>query len=286
MNKIFTNNIGHLGQIQHASFYRFLSQGIAEELKLIANPFPIKVKLFSPIKRKNSFKNSCKIKFKRNNTKRINIAKKHKKKILIYFLLENCLISNKFYNISEIIRKDSTYSILIFLPLQYSYKKNINKVNDKKEISLFLVKQYIFLGEIPLMTDEGTFIINGCERIVISQIIKSPGVYFQKVFFLKKKIIYKATIISDSGLWSKMQYENKNISQFKTLEDFIATKENAEKEYHNTKKYQQSIIDNIFTYIDEYDFHFELRNIFYKFSNLENLDDIYVNLDELKKKKT
>ena len=62
----------------------------------------------------------------------------------------------------------------------------LNDVNEPKSNSLKLnkvrIKQDLFFGEIPLITEEGTFVINGCERIVISQIIRSPGVYFRKEF--------------------------------------------------------------------------------------------------------
>jgi DNA-directed RNA polymerase beta subunit len=53
------------------------------------------------------------------------------------------------------------------------------------------------------MTEEGTFIISGCERVVISQIIRSPGIYFRKEFTMSGKTIYGATVISNKGLWTK-----------------------------------------------------------------------------------
>lgn len=237
MNKIFTNNIGHLGQIQHANFYRFLYKGIAEELKIITNPFPIKKK-YKIIKKKYR--------------KLI-----RKQNILIFFSLENCIISNSFFNVTKIIKEDLTYSVLVFLPIQYSYTNN--RESTKKDISMILVKQYISLGEIPLMTDEGTFIVNGCERIVISQIIKSPGIYFKKDLSLINKIIYTATIISNNGLWSQMLYKN-----FPEKKEKVYYKESL-----ILKKSQEEVLDNFFIYIDEYDFHNELRNFFYEFSNLE-----------------
>ena len=54
------------------------------------------------------------------------------------------------------------------------------------------------------MTEEGTFIISGCERIIISQIIRSPGIYFRKEFGTNRKAIYTATIISNRGIWTKI----------------------------------------------------------------------------------
>jgi DNA-directed RNA polymerase subunit beta len=59
------------------------------------------------------------------------------------------------------------------------------------------------------MTEEGTFIVNGCERIVISQIIRSPGIYFRKEFGTKRKTVYTATIISNKGLWTKFVLDKK-----------------------------------------------------------------------------
>jgi DNA-directed RNA polymerase beta subunit len=79
--------------------------------------------------------------------------------------------------------------------------KNKLKEPFKKKVR---AKVDIFFGEIPLMTEEGTFILNGCERVIISQIIRSPGVYFRKEFGTVRKTIYTATIISNKGLWTKI----------------------------------------------------------------------------------
>jgi DNA-directed RNA polymerase subunit beta len=57
------------------------------------------------------------------------------------------------------------------------------------------------------MTEEGSFILNGCEKIVVSQIIRSPGVYFEKKFDTRNKAIYTATIISNKGLWTRVIYD-------------------------------------------------------------------------------
>jgi DNA-directed RNA polymerase subunit beta len=63
-----------------------------------------------------------------------------------------------------------------------------------------------FFGEIPLMTPEGTFIINGCERVIINQIIRSPGIYYRRE--AQEKILhYSATLISDRGSWLKFEFE-------------------------------------------------------------------------------
>jgi DNA-directed RNA polymerase subunit beta len=69
-------------------------------------------------------------------------------------------------------------------------------------------EQEVFFGEIPLMTDNGTFIINGTERVIVSQLHRSPGVFFERVpaqgYFLGKIIPYR-------GSWVEFEYDNKNI---------------------------------------------------------------------------
>ena len=69
-------------------------------------------------------------------------------------------------------------------------------------------EQEVFFGEIPLMTNNGTFIINGTERVIVSQLHRSPGVFFERVaaqgYFLGKIIPYR-------GSWVEFEYDNKNL---------------------------------------------------------------------------
>ena len=88
-------------------------------------------------------------------------------------------------------------------------KELSSKSSKRTKIKKIRVNQDIFFGEIPLMTEEGTFVISGCERIVISQIIRSPGVYFRKEFGTSRKATYTATIISNKGLWTKFILDQK-----------------------------------------------------------------------------
>lgn len=190
MNNIFLNNIGDLSEAPRASFYRFLIHGIAEEFQNFQNPFVTKIKVF---KRK---KFSC----------------------LIYLYPNEIKLKGPLFNLNTCLRRDMTYAIQLYIRGEYSYltdKKNqfiskekykelkIAKSSKLLHIKRLRVLQDIFFGEIPLMTEEGTFIINGCERIVISQIIRSPGIYFRKEFGLQNKTSYTATIISNKGLWTK-----------------------------------------------------------------------------------
>ncbi|MDC7243902.1 MAG: hypothetical protein PQJ44_08320, partial [Sphaerochaetaceae bacterium] len=84
--------------------------------------------------------------------------------------------------------------VLMGLQTDFYGSKSVRQIEDIK------LKEHVFLGEIPLMTPKGTFIFNGCERIIISQIIRSPGVYY-KYLQKDKKSFYEATIISTYGSW-------------------------------------------------------------------------------------
>ena len=82
--------------------------------------------------------------------------------------------------------------------------KKRSRTKSKKPSNRNSCKTRSIFCEIPLMTEEGTFIISGCERIIISQIIRSPGIYFRKEFGTNRKAIYTATIISNRGIWTKI----------------------------------------------------------------------------------
>jgi DNA-directed RNA polymerase subunit beta len=192
MTKIFVNNIGDLSEAQRASFYSFLYTGITQELANFSNPFVAKIKIG------NRKKLSC----------------------FVYLYTSEIKLKGPNFSIENCLRRDMTYSIQIYVPGEYSYP--IDQKNETRTISnnfettnplpskKLRVKQDIFFGEIPLMTEEGTFIISGCERIVISQIIRSPGVYFKKEYGTSKKTIFTATVISNKGLWTKFYLEERN----------------------------------------------------------------------------
>jgi DNA-directed RNA polymerase subunit beta len=186
MNKIFVNNIGDLAEAQKASFYRLLSKGISEELRNFPNPFK------SSIKRSTRKKVPC----------------------LVYFNPDNIKLKGPHFNIETCLAQDLTYAVQLILPCEYEYLQagkppsDLSKFNSTKTSKTSRIKKDVFFGELPLMTEEGTFIISGCERIVISQIIRSPGIYFRKEFNLSNKPIYTATIISNRGIWTKIFLAN------------------------------------------------------------------------------
>jgi DNA-directed RNA polymerase subunit beta len=110
------------------------------------------------------------------------------------------------YDVAECEERGMTYAAPLKVTIRLTvYDKDPetgNKtVRDIKE-------QEVFFGEIPLMTDNGTFIINGTERVIVSQLHRSPGVFFERVpaqgYFLGKIIPYR-------GSWVEFEYDNKNL---------------------------------------------------------------------------
>ena len=110
------------------------------------------------------------------------------------------------YDMQECQERGMTYAAPLKVTIRLTvYAKDPEtgkkSVRDIKE-------QEVFFGEIPLMTDNGTFIINGTERVIVSQLHRSPGVFFERVpaqgYFLGKIIPYR-------GSWVEFEYDNKNI---------------------------------------------------------------------------
>ena len=73
----------------------------------------------------------------------------------------------------------------------------------------------LFVGEIPMMTDRGTFIINGAERVVVSQIVRSPGIYYKRDVDPNGKRTFNATLIPNRGAWLKLESDNNDIIHVK-----------------------------------------------------------------------
>src|SRR5438132_136656 len=67
------------------------------------------------------------------------------------------------------------------------------------------------MGEIPLMTPQGTFVINGAERVVVSQLHRSPGICFESSIHLNGKVLYSFRIIPDRGSWLEVQFDTNDL---------------------------------------------------------------------------
>ena len=196
MNKLFLNNLGDLGETQRASFYRFLYKGIKEEFAEFENPIRIKVKVPTrDIIHRRVF-------------------------TYLFFYINDIKFTEPLFSIDTALTEDLTYSTQLYVGSYYQYffnkrydkeyiKKIVEDNHSKLKETTVEVRTDIFFGDIPLMTNEGTFIVNGCERVVISQIIRSPGVYFSKEFATNHKATYIATVISNRGMWSKFVLNEK-----------------------------------------------------------------------------
>lgn len=107
------------------------------------------------------------------------------------------------YNIDESKERDATYAA----PLRVKVRLLNKETGEIKE-------QEVFMGDLPLMTDTGTFIINGAERVIVSQLVRSPSVYFTEDDKLKVKNIsnaYKTTVIPNRGAWLEFEKDIKGL---------------------------------------------------------------------------
>ncbi len=101
-------------------------------------------------------------------------------------------------SVRESMREGQTYSA----PLHVTFVlKEEHGVKEEK----------VYMGEIPLMTPQGTFIINGAERVVVSQLHRSPGIAFESSTHLNGKILYSFRIIPDRGSWLEVQFDTNDL---------------------------------------------------------------------------
>lgn len=108
------------------------------------------------------------------------------------------------FTILNAFKKKGNYNLRVYVLM--SLKKNETVDKGKVQIEDFSPKERVFFGEIPLMTEKGTFIFNGCERVIVSQIIRSPGIYYKRTQ-KEKKVFYEATFISKYGSWLTFELE-------------------------------------------------------------------------------
>ena len=67
------------------------------------------------------------------------------------------------------------------------------------------------MGDFPLMTEQGTFIINGAERVIVSQLVRSPGIYYSDTIDKTGKNLYSATVIPNRGAWMEFETDSNEI---------------------------------------------------------------------------
>ncbi len=104
------------------------------------------------------------------------------------------------YSVEECKERDTTYSA----PLKAKVRLINKESGEVKE-------QEIFMGDFPLMTDNGTFIINGAERVIVSQLVRSPGIYYSMKFDRVGKKLYSNTVIPNRGAWLEYETDSNDI---------------------------------------------------------------------------
>lgn len=104
------------------------------------------------------------------------------------------------YTIEECKERDSTYAA----PLKVRVRLNNKEVDEINE-------HEIFMGDLPLMTDTGTFIINGAERVIVSQLVRSPGIYNSIDYDKVGKKLFSATLIPNRGAWLEYETDSNDI---------------------------------------------------------------------------
>ena len=110
------------------------------------------------------------------------------------------LDENPKYSIEECKERDTTYAA----PLKVKARLINKETGEVKE-------QEIFMGDFPLMTETGTFIINGAERVIVSQLVRSPGTYYDVKIDKTGKRLYSATIIPNRGAWLEYETDSNDI---------------------------------------------------------------------------
>ena len=98
------------------------------------------------------------------------------------------------YSVDECKERDATYSV----PLRVRVRLINKETGEVKE-------QEVFMGDFPRMTENGTFIINGAERVIVSQLVRSPGVYFNSQIDFSGKPLFSGTIIPNRGAWLEFE---------------------------------------------------------------------------------
>ncbi|CAM9107654.1 unnamed protein product [Chrysoparadoxa australica] len=164
----------NLIEVQRASFYWFISNGLEEELVKFSSIFDLTGNL------------ELKVYGHEYSLKKPSLSLQKTKE------------------------RNTTYSLRLYVPIKV-IKLEDSTNSSNLSYTEILPKQKVFIGEIPLMTDKGTFITNGCERVIVNQLVRSPGIYFKKI---KKKrnnqiyTVYSGTIITIRGSWLTFELNN------------------------------------------------------------------------------
>ncbi|MEB3275254.1 MAG: DNA-directed RNA polymerase subunit beta [Prochlorothrix sp.] len=121
-------------------------------------------------------------------------------KLELHFLGKDYRLKSPKYDVAEAKRRDGTYAVQMYVPTRL-----INKETGE------IKEQEVFIGDLPLMTDRGTFIINGAERVIVNQIVRSPGVYYKSETDKNGRRTYNASLIPNRGAWLKFETDKNGL---------------------------------------------------------------------------
>jgi len=121
-------------------------------------------------------------------------------KLELHFIGKNYKLKRPKYDVDEAKRRDATYAVQMYVPTRL-----INKETGE------IKEQEVFIGDLPLMTERGTFIINGAERVIVNQIVRSPGVYYKSETDKNGRRCYNASLIPNRGAWLKFETDKNDI---------------------------------------------------------------------------
>jgi DNA-directed RNA polymerase subunit beta len=121
-------------------------------------------------------------------------------KLELHFLGKDYKLKEPKYAVDEAKRRDASYSVQMYVPTRL-----INKETGE------IKEQEVFIGDLPLMTERGTFIINGAERVIVNQIVRSPGVYYKKELDKNGRRTYSASLIPNRGAWLKFETDKNGL---------------------------------------------------------------------------
>ncbi len=131
--------------------------------------------------------------------KSISPIKDHSEELLLEFV--DCELGTKpKYSVEECKARDENYAVPLKVLLRF-----INKATGEVK------EQTVFMGDFPLMTKKGTFIINGAERVVVSQLVRSPGSYYNSTFDKSGTELFSTTVIPSRGAWLEYETDSNEI---------------------------------------------------------------------------
>ncbi len=111
------------------------------------------------------------------------------------------------YAVDECQERDLTFSV----PLKATLRLRVREDTEEGRKDKSIIEQEVYLGELPIITDKGTFIINGAERVIVSQLHRSPGVFFDESVHPSGKKLYTARIIPYRGSWVEFSLDVNDI---------------------------------------------------------------------------